>query len=95
MEIILSNSSNVSLEPCEDCTDWWARVERGNKYPISPGGDITKVIPVELSFELIVNSLKDLEDWYRENKGKGGASLYATKYMKLLGLVEGLLMAKV
>lgn len=94
MEIILSNSSNVSLEPCEDCTDWWARVERGNKYPISPGGDITKVIPVELSFELIVNSLKDLEDWYRENKGKGGASLYATKYMKLLGISGGLVDGK-
>jgi hypothetical protein len=94
MEIILSDSNNVSLEPCEMCSDWWARVECGNKYPIPPGGDITKACTVEMSFELIVNSLRDLEDWYRENKCKEGASAHATTYMKLLGISSGLVDGK-
>ena len=34
--------------------------------------DITEVFQGKLSFELIVNSLRDLEDWYRENKGQKG-----------------------
>ncbi len=64
MEIILNDSTNVSLEPREMCS---ARVKHGNKYPIPSGGNITKVCTVELTFEFISNSLKDLKDWYREN----------------------------
>ncbi len=45
---------------------------------------------VELSFELITNSLKDLQVWYSENKGQGDASKYAKKYMQVLGLGAGL-----
>jgi len=69
--------------------DWWSNFEHGNKYPILPGGDITKVGMVELSFEFITNSLKDLQVWYK-NKGQGGASKYAKKYMQVLGLGAGL-----
>ena len=90
MEIILNDSVNVALEPCEICSDWWAKVERGSKYPIPPGGDLTKVGNVELSFELIANSLKDLEIWYRENKRQEGASAYTAKYMQVLGISGGL-----
>ena len=90
MEIILNDSVNVALEPCEVCSDWWAKVERGSKYPIPPGGDLTKVGNVELSFELIANSLKDLEIWYRENKRQEGASAYTAKYMQVLGISGGL-----
>ena len=46
-------------------SDQWAKVECENKYPIPSGGDITKVGIVKLTFELIFNFLKDLEDWYR------------------------------
>ena len=49
MEIILNDSVNVALEPCEVCSDWWAKVERGSKYPIPPGGDLTKVGNVEFA----------------------------------------------
>ncbi len=42
-------------------------IEHENKYPIPPGDNITKVSIIELIFELISNSLKDLEDCYREN----------------------------
>ena len=91
MEILLDESRNASIGPCENCSDWWSNVERGNKYPIPPGGDITKVGMVELSFELITNSLKDLQIWYSENKGQGGASKYAKKYMQVLGLGAGLI----
>ena len=49
---------------------------------------------VEVTFELIVNSLRDLEDWYRDNKCKEGASAHATKYMKLLGISGGLVNGK-
>ena len=90
MEIILNDSVNVPLEPCEACSDWWAKVERGSKYPIPPGGDLTKVGNVELSFELIANSLKGLEIWYRENKRQEGASAYTAKYMQVLGISGGL-----
>ena len=90
MEIILNDSFNVALEPCEVCSDWWAKVERGSKYPIPPGGDLAKVGNVELTFELIANSLQDLEIWYRENKRQEGASAYTTKYMKVLGTSGGL-----
>ena len=90
MEIILNDSVNVALEPCEVCSDWWAKVERGSKYPIPPGGDLTKVGNVELTFELIANTLQDLEIWYRENRQQQGASSYTTKYMKVLGIGGGL-----
>ncbi len=49
---------------------------------------------VELTFELIYNSLKDLKDWYRKNKVKEGSSAYATKYMKMLGISIGLVDTK-
>ncbi len=81
---MFNDSTNISFEPCEMCWDWWAKVKHGNEYPIPPGGSITKVCTVELTFELISNSLKDLKDWYRENKGKEGSSAHATKYMKML-----------
>ena len=68
MKIILNDSVNVALEPCEICSDWWAKVERGSKYPIPPGGDLMKVGNVELTFELIANLLQDFEILYRENK---------------------------
>ncbi len=90
MEIILNDSTNVSLEPCEMFWNWWAKVESGNKYPIPPGGNITKVGMMELTFELISNSLKNLEEWYRENKSKEAESLHATKYTKMLGISGGL-----
>jgi len=88
MQIILNDSVNVSIEPCETCSDWWSRVEHGNVYPIPPGGDITKVGMVELTFELITNSLNDLEAWYSVKQGKEGSSAYAKKYMQVLGVVE-------
>jgi hypothetical protein len=91
MEIILNDSINVSLEPCEMSLDWWAKVEHGNKYPIPPGGDITKVCPVELTFELISKRFKDR---YGENKGKEGSSAHVTKYMKMLGISRGLVDGK-
>ncbi len=90
MEIILNDSTNVSLEECEMCLDWWATVEGDNIYPIPPGGNITKISMVEHKFELISNYLKDLEIWCRENKSKDGASAHATKYMKMLGISGGL-----
>ena len=45
---------------------------------------------MELSFELITNSLKDPQVWYSENKGQPGASKCAKKYMQVLGLGAGL-----
>jgi hypothetical protein len=55
MEIILNHSVSVALEPCEVCSDWWAKVEHGSKHQIPPGVDVTKVSNVELTFELIAN----------------------------------------
>jgi hypothetical protein len=86
MEIILNDSVYVALEPCEVCCDLWAKVEHGSKYPIPPGGDITEVGNVELTIELIANSLQDLEIWYSKNKQQEVASAYTTKYMKVLGI---------
>jgi hypothetical protein len=60
------------------------------KYPIPPGGDITKVGNVELTFDLIANSLQDLEILYRENMRQEGASACMTKFMKVLGISGGL-----
>ena len=79
------------MHPCAKCSDWWAKVERGNKYPVPPGGDITKVGMVELTFELITNSLKDLEVWYKDNMRKStGVLKYTQKYMNVLGISGGI-----
>jgi hypothetical protein len=85
MEIVLNDSVNVALEPCEVCSDWWAKVERGSKYPMPPGGDLMKVGNGELTFELIASSLQDLEIWYRENKQQEGASAYYDKTQESVG----------
>jgi hypothetical protein len=45
---------------------------------------------VELTFELLANSLKDLEISYRDNKQQEGTSAYTTKYMKVFGISGGL-----
>ena len=46
---------------------------------------------VELTFELISNSLKDLEVWYKDNIGKStGVSKYTPKYMNVLGISGGI-----
>ena len=68
----------------------FALIGCGSKYPIPPGGDITKVGNVELTFKYIANSLQDLEILYRENKQQQGASAYTAKYMKVLGISGGL-----
>ena len=94
MEIILNDSTNVSLQPCEKCWDWWDKVEHGNKYPISPGGNIKKVDIMELTFGLMSNSLRDLDDWYRKKKSKDGVFAHDTKYTKMLGIRVGLVNGK-
>ena len=59
VEIILNNYDNGAVEPCELCSDWWAKVVNRSKYSIPQGGDLTKLGMVEFSFELLINSLKD------------------------------------
>jgi hypothetical protein len=91
MDILFGACYDPAEDPCNNCSDWWVKVERGNKYPIPPGGDITKVGMVELTFELITNSLKDLEVWYKDNIGKStGVSKYTQKYMNVLGISGGI-----
>ncbi len=91
MDILFGACYDLAEDPCYHCSDWWVKVERGNKYPIPPGGDITKVGMVELTFELITNSLKDLEVWYKDNIGKStGVSKYTQKYMNVLGISGGI-----
>jgi hypothetical protein len=84
---------NQGMSPSDHVQIVWIggqMLNAGISYPIPPGGDITKVGMVELSFELIINSLNDLQVWYSENKGQGGALKYAKKYMQVLGLGAGL-----
>ena len=77
MEIILNDYANVALEQCEFCSDWQAKVEPQNESLILPGDDITKVGMMELTFELITNSLKDLKVWHAINKDQNGAADHA------------------
>ncbi len=71
-EITLNDSVNVALEPCKVCSDWWAKDEHRSIYPIPPGGDLTKVGNVELTFDLISNSLQDLRFGTEKTNGKRG-----------------------
>lgn len=76
------------------CLDWWEKVKCENKHPIPSGGNIAKDCKVELIFKVIANSLKDLENWYRENMGNFGVTMHATKYMQMLGINGGLVDCK-
>ena len=49
MDILFGACYDLVEDPCNHCSDWWVKIEHGNKYPIPPGGDITKVGMVELT----------------------------------------------
>ena len=60
-------------KPCSKCSDWWSPDRKNvytnaEVYPIAPGEKYTGPFPaVELSFELIENSMKDLQRWYQQS----------------------------
>ena len=86
-----------SLSNYEYPYEFFRNAQRNGKIMMTKiplGGNITKVGPVELSFELIANSLRNLNDWYRENKGKEWAFADMTKYLKMLGISGGLVDGK-
>ncbi len=69
IEFILSPSSvNIKREVyCDQCLDWWSQgVTKPNIYPIQRESfldEIENFPAVELSFEMIYNSIISLQDW--------------------------------
>ena len=71
MDNVLSGRDDVRT--CTKCSDWWSPNHTNvyarrdiTEYPIRPGEvDSTSPFPsVELSFEIIENSLRLLQKWY-------------------------------
>ena len=58
---------------CNGCTDWWSEDHlnvhgRAERYPIEPGIVTPAKIPsVEITFEMLVNSMNDLQKWYNKS----------------------------
>ena len=76
---------------CGECEDWYSDpVDRRSVHPVQPGEDLSNVKICKLSFELLKNSLKALEKWYKEsiNEGKKASTLKTVvfKYMQILCL---------
>lgn len=91
--IILNNKcDDEELGQCtnkEKCSDWWAKVDSGDQYPVRIGFDILeKDAPaVKLSLKMIYNGLKEAFDWQHSNlnkKGTGPAQRTADPLKKFL-----------
>ena len=73
IEFILSPPSvNIKREiHCNQCLDWWRQVvTKPQIYPIQPEsflGKMKNFPAIELSFEMIYNSIVSLQDWCFSN----------------------------
>jgi hypothetical protein len=90
MQIILGVSQNLMAEQCRKCLDWWAKVERGNKYPVPLGGVSQRLVWWSLYWgnnELLERSrgLVQTEYWQIHR-----VSTYAQNYMNMLGICGGI-----
>jgi hypothetical protein len=83
---------------CQKCLDWWIRgVTKPKIYPIQPESfrsPIKNFPAVELSFEMIYNSILSLQDWsrssYSSNTEKGKV---IKAYLKAIGFSSQLIPA--
>ena len=80
MDTVLTGKDNkpdkaaAAMKPsCNKCSDWWSSERKhvyttANVYPLGPGENSNEPIPaVELSFELMENSLNKLQHWYQQS----------------------------
>jgi hypothetical protein len=92
IEFILSPSAvNIKREVyCDRCLDWWSQVVTKPKiYPIQPGSFLNEIknFPVvELSFEMIYNSIIFLQDWcFSSNSSNAEKGKVIKKYLQAIG----------
>jgi hypothetical protein len=84
-----------SLRKCNHCTDWWSTNQEGlTEYPLGPSTDILKMEPkdfpsVSLTFELVENSLSELERWYRAEKHLKNSMSVVKKYVMMICCADG------
>lgn len=100
IEYILSLPSvNIKTESsCDRCLDWWIRgVTKPKIYPIQPESfqrQIKKFPPVELSFEMMHNSILCLQDWCcSSNSSKTEKGKVIKAYLKAIGFSTQLIPA--
>lgn len=86
-----------ALQACQNCTDWFSDDKPApSVYPVPPGFDIVhkdfKAPNVKLSYEMIENSIANLQKWFEDNKGKYSAEAINSvldRYFQLLCLGKG------
>ena len=99
---VLTGSDNVRIEDCGKCQDWWCTKRENthtgvNKYPVEPGESPWNKKPslsVELSFEMMENSIESLQRWYRQTaediqvtkEEKKNLRKDATDYLSMIGI---------
>jgi hypothetical protein len=98
IEFILSPSSvNIKREVyCDQCLDWWSQgVTKPNIYPIQPESfldEIENFPAVELSFEMIYNSIISLQDWCFSSKlSNAEKGKVIKKYLQAIGFSSQLI----
>ena len=88
---------------CSGCTDWWSDGRFGvhvnaKRYPIAPGHKTPEPAPaVEITFEMLVNSMDDLQTWYSNSvsestpaRKKGQLLTKAKAHLNRLGITASL-----
>jgi hypothetical protein len=92
IEFILSPSAvNIKREVyCDRCLDWWSQgVTKPKIYPIQPESflnEIENFPAVELSFEMIYNSIISLQDWcFSSNSSNAQKGKVIKKYLQAIG----------
>ncbi len=89
--ILRPPSVNLKRESCCDqCLDWWHhRVTKPDTYPIQPEIFLHKIqnFPtVELSFEMIYNSITSLHEWcFSSTLSKTLKGVVIKKYLQAIG----------
>ena len=98
IEFILSPPSvNIKREIyCDQCLDWWSQgVTKPKIYPILPESflnEIENFPAVELSFEMIYNSIISLQDWcFSSNSSNAEKGKVIKKYLQAIGFSSQLI----
>jgi hypothetical protein len=98
IEFILSPPSvNIKREiHCNQCLDWWRQVvTKPQIYPIQPEsflGEIKNFPAVELSFEMIYNSIVSLQDWcFSSNLSNAKKGKVIKEYLQAIGFSSQLI----
>lgn len=87
--LLNGNCDATILNPCQKCSDWWSDdIEVSpDEYPHPPSLDIrslTDLPSVKLSFKMIRNSLRRLEEWNTQNRHLRYSTEALKKYLGLI-----------